>query len=40
MPNADGGTRLRIIHVLADARLARHPPKAANSNGPCLMLAA
>jgi uncharacterized protein YndB with AHSA1/START domain len=40
MPNADGGTRLRIIHVLADARLARHPPKAANRNGPCLMLAA
>jgi len=40
MPNADGGTRLRITHVLADARLRLNPPKAANSNGPCLMLAA
>ena len=39
-PNADGGTRLRIIHGLADVRLARDPPKAANSNSPCLMLAA
>ena len=39
-PNADGGTRLRIIHGLADARLARDPPKAANSNLPCLMRAA
>ena len=40
MPSADGGTRLRIIHGLADARLGRHLPKAANSNGPCLMRAA
>ncbi len=40
MPNADGGTRLRIIHGLADARLARHVPKAANNNEPCLMRAA
>ena len=39
-PNADGGTRLRIIHVLADARSGLKPPKAANSNGPYLMLAA
>ena len=39
-PNADGGTRLRIIHGLADARLARTPPKAANSNSPCMMRAA
>jgi uncharacterized protein YndB with AHSA1/START domain len=39
-PNADGGTRLRIIHGLVDARLARDPPKAANSNSPCLMRAA
>jgi uncharacterized protein YndB with AHSA1/START domain len=40
MPNADGGTRLRIIHGLADVRLARHVPKAANNNEPCLMRAA
>lgn len=39
-PNADGGTHLRIIHRLAD-RLARHElPRAANSNGRCLMRAA
>ena len=37
-PNADGGTRLRIIHGLVTARLA--PPQAANSNWPCLMRAA
>jgi uncharacterized protein YndB with AHSA1/START domain len=36
-PGADGGTRLRIIHGLVSARLV---PKAANDNGPCLMLAA
>jgi uncharacterized protein YndB with AHSA1/START domain len=40
LPNAVGGTRLRIIHGPADARLARQPPRAANSNGPCLMRAA
>jgi len=40
MPNADGGTRLRIIHGLADARLERGPPKAANNNTLCLMRAA
>ena len=40
VPNADGGTRLRIVHGLVDARLERDPPKAANSNMPCLMRAA
>jgi hypothetical protein len=39
-PNADGGTRLIIIHELADARQARHAPTAANDNRRCLMLAA
>ena len=38
-PNADGGTLLRIVHGLVDARLAR-PPKAANGNEPPLMCAA
>ena len=36
-PNADGGTRLRIIHGLVSARQA---PQAANNNWPCLMRAA
>ena len=36
-PGTEGGTRLRIIHGLASARLA---PQAANSNWPCLMRAA
>lgn len=40
LPNAVGGTRLRIIHSPVDARLQRQPPKAANSNWPCLMCAA
>ena len=40
LPNAVGGTRLRIIHGPAAARLQRQPPRAANSNRPCLMLAA
>jgi uncharacterized protein YndB with AHSA1/START domain len=35
-PNADGGTRLRIIHGLVTARL----PQAANSSETCLMRAA
>jgi uncharacterized protein YndB with AHSA1/START domain len=35
-PNADGGTRLRIIHGLVSAKL----PQAANSNETCLMRAA
>jgi uncharacterized protein YndB with AHSA1/START domain len=39
-PNADGGTHLKIIHRLADARLQLQPPRAANSNGRCLMRAA
>ena len=39
-PNVDGGTTLRIIHRLADARLARLPPRAANGNRPPLMRAA
>jgi uncharacterized protein YndB with AHSA1/START domain len=39
-PNADGGTHLRIIHRLADARARRQLPRAANSNGRCLMRAA
>jgi uncharacterized protein YndB with AHSA1/START domain len=36
-PNADGSTRLRIIHELIGAQ---RMPRAANSNGPCLMRAA
>jgi len=39
-PNADGGTHLKIIHRLADARLQLQLPRAANSNGRCLMRAA
>lgn len=39
-PNTEGGTRLRIIHRLIDARLALQPLAAANSNWPCLMRAA
>ena len=39
-PSVDGGTTLRIIHRLVDARLARLPPGAANGNGPALMRAA
>jgi uncharacterized protein YndB with AHSA1/START domain len=39
-PNADGGTHLKIIHRLTDARLQRQPPRAANSNERCLMRAA
>ncbi|MEZ2221607.1 SRPBCC domain-containing protein [Rhizobium sp. RCC_161_2] len=39
-PNAVGGTRLKIIHELADARLERRPPRAANSNRLCVMRAA
>ncbi|MBY4610617.1 hypothetical protein K6M90_23535 [Rhizobium sp. 9T] len=40
VPNASGGTRLRIIHELTDARLERTAKAAANSNSPPLMLAA
>jgi uncharacterized protein YndB with AHSA1/START domain len=39
-PNADGGTCLRIIHRLADARAQRLLRRAANSNARCLMRAA
>jgi uncharacterized protein YndB with AHSA1/START domain len=39
-PNSDGGTHLKIIHRLADARLQLQPPRAANSNARCLMHAA
>ena len=38
-PDAAGGTLLRIIHALTDARLAQ-PSDAANSNGPVMMRAA
>jgi uncharacterized protein YndB with AHSA1/START domain len=31
-PRSGGGARLRIIHRLADARIDRRPPAAANSN--------
>jgi uncharacterized protein YndB with AHSA1/START domain len=39
-PNANGGTRLRIIHGLAGARPAEQAPPAANDNLLCLMRAA
>ncbi len=39
-PDDKGGTRLRIIHALADARLEQHAQTAANNNRPCLMRAA
>ena len=39
-PNATGGTSLRIIHELADARLDRMTRAAANNNSLPLMLAA
>ena len=39
-PTSDGGTLLRIIHELADARAVDRGPVAANSNGSCLMRAA
>jgi uncharacterized protein YndB with AHSA1/START domain len=39
-PIATGGTKLKIIHELADARLERRLPRAANTNRTCLMLAA
>jgi uncharacterized protein YndB with AHSA1/START domain len=38
--NDVGGTRLRIVHGLADARLERRPPRAANNNWSCVMRAA
>lgn len=39
-PNGDGGTILRVIHGLVDARLAQPPPMAMNDNRPRLMCAA
>lgn len=40
LPNATGGTRLRIVHELTDARPDRMAKAAANGNGPPLMRAA
>ena len=39
-PNATGGTCLRIVHQLTDARFDGMARAAANSNSPPLMLAA
>lgn len=39
-PNADGGTKLRIIHELTVVRRSIQIPQAANSNRACLMRAA
>lgn len=39
-PGARGGTKLKIIHELVDARLERLLPRAANNNWTCFMLAA
>jgi uncharacterized protein YndB with AHSA1/START domain len=39
-PNQAGGTSLRIIHELTDARFTQMLRAAANSNAPPLMLAA
>ncbi|HEY0124090.1 MAG TPA: hypothetical protein VGC14_20485 [Rhizobium sp.] len=39
-PNATGGTSLRIIHQLTDARFGRTIKAAANNNSSRLMLAA
>jgi uncharacterized protein YndB with AHSA1/START domain len=36
----EGGTELRIIHSLNDARLAERPPAPANSNQPLMLRAA
>ena len=38
-PDGAGGTRLRVVHRLVDARLGR-ASRAANSNSPSMMLAA
>jgi uncharacterized protein YndB with AHSA1/START domain len=40
VPNATGGTCLRIVHELTDARVDRMARAAANSNSPPRMLAA
>ena len=39
-PDSSGGTILRIVHVLADARLIPRMLPAANSNGSGMMRAA
>jgi uncharacterized protein YndB with AHSA1/START domain len=39
-PSTAGGTRLRIIHGLADVTVKQLMPRAANSNLRCLMRAA
>ena len=39
-PGADGGSILRIVHGLTDARLVPRRVPAANNNGPLMMLAA
>ena len=39
-PGEAGGTRLRIVHDLADERLVRETPQAANANRPPQMRAA
>lgn len=40
VPNAAGGTCLRIVHELTDARFDRLARAAANGNGPPLMMLA
>jgi uncharacterized protein YndB with AHSA1/START domain len=39
-PGADGGSVLRVVHGLTDARLVPRKVPAANNNGPRMMLAA
>jgi uncharacterized protein YndB with AHSA1/START domain len=39
-PGAEGGSILRIVHGLTDARLVPRKVPAANNNGPRMMLAA
>ncbi|MFS8044227.1 SRPBCC family protein [Rhizobium sp. BR 314] len=40
LPNASGGTSLRITHELDDVRLRKAEEAAANNNGFCVMRAA
>jgi len=39
-PGTDGGSILRVVHGLTDARLVPRTLPAANNNGPLMMLAA
>jgi uncharacterized protein YndB with AHSA1/START domain len=39
-PDADGGSILRVVHGLTDARVVPRKVPAANNNGPLMMLAA